>query len=74
MRAEDLRQLIERQPFPVLRLHLAGGMIFEIRDSDQPVVTRTTVEVLLPPDGGQGREAVISLLQISWVEVVTPAD
>ncbi len=74
MRAEDLRLLLERQPFPVLRLHLANGMIFEIRDADQAVMTRSTIEILLPPNGSHGREAVINLLHIAWVEVVTLGD
>ena len=72
MRPEDLRQLLQRQPCPVLRLHLTGGMIFDIRDPEQVVVTRSTVELLLPPDGTHDREAVISLLHVVWVEVVTP--
>jgi hypothetical protein len=70
MRPEDLRQLLQRQPCPLLRWHLTGGMIFEIRDPDQAVVTRSTVEILLPPDDSREREAVISLLHITWIEVV----
>jgi hypothetical protein len=73
VRNEDLGYLFQRQPCPVLRLYLTGGMLFEIRDPDQVVVTRTTVEILLPADGTRDREAVISLLHIIWVEVVTPS-
>ena len=72
MRVEDLRVLLLRQPCPLLRLHLTGGMIFEIRDPDQVVWTSSTVELLLPPDDTRDREAVISLLHITWVEVVSP--
>jgi hypothetical protein len=46
-------------------------MIFEIPDAELVVVTRSTVELLLPPDDMRDREAVISLLHINWVEVVT---
>ena len=74
MRPEDLRQLLQRQPCPVLRLHLTSGMSFEIRDPEQIVVTRSTVEILLPAEGSNDREAVISLLHITWAEVVTPAE
>jgi hypothetical protein len=71
VRHEDLRVLLERRPSPLLRLHLSSGMIFEIPDPEQVVVTRSTVEILLPPDDMRDREAVISLLHINWVEVVT---
>ena len=70
MRPEDLRVLLKRSPPPLLRLHLTSGMMFEIADAEQVVVTRSTVELLLPRSGKQDREAVISLLHISWVEVV----
>jgi hypothetical protein len=72
VRQEDLRLLLDRQPSPVLRLHLTGGMVFDIPDPEQVVVTRSTVELLLPPEAGRDREAVISLLHITWVEVITP--
>jgi hypothetical protein len=72
LREEDLRLLLQRQPCPVLRLHLSTGMIFEVRAGDDVVITRSTVELLLPPDGSRDREAVISLLHVAWVEVVTP--
>jgi hypothetical protein len=71
LREEDLRLLLQRQPFPLLRLHLTTGMIFEVRAADDILVTRSTVELLLPPDDPRDREAVISLLHVAWVEVVT---
>ena len=49
MLQDDLLLLFQRQPKPVFRLHLTGGMIFDIRDSDQVVVTQSTIEVLFPP-------------------------
>ncbi len=72
MRADDLRVLLQRQPCPVLRLHLTGGMIFELREPDSIVVTHSTVQLLLPANGLSTREAVISLLHVTWVEVVSP--
>ncbi len=75
MRPEDLGLLLQRQPCPLLRLHLTPGTIFEITDPEQVVLTRSTVELLLPsPEGHHEREAVISLLHIVWVEVVTRVD
>jgi hypothetical protein len=74
MRSDDLKQLLLRQPCPTLRLHLTGGVLFEIREQDHPVVTRSTVEILMPPDDGRDREAIINLLHVLWVEVVSPAE
>lgn len=71
MRSEVLEILLRRDPCPVLRLHLSNGTTFDIRDSELAVVTRSTVELLLPPDGDNHREAVINLLHIIWVEVLS---
>jgi hypothetical protein len=73
VREQDLRQLLQRQPFPLLRLHLTGGLVFEITDPEVPVTTRSTIEIPLPPEGGRQREAVISLLHIIWIEIIDPA-
>jgi hypothetical protein len=72
MRQEDLRRLLRRQPCPRLRLHLTNGFVFEIDEPDLVVVGRSTVELLLPPDEGREREAVINLLHIIWIEVLPP--
>ncbi len=72
MRPEDLRQLLQRQPCPLLCLHLTNGVVFEIRDPDEAVVTRSTVEFLVPQHESREREAVINLLHIIWVEVLMP--
>ena len=72
MRTEVLKKLLQRDPCPVVHLHLSNGLTFEIEDPELAVVTRSTVELLLPPAGGHHREAVINLLHIIWVEVLTP--
>jgi hypothetical protein len=71
MRQEDIELLLQRQPCPLLRLHLTGGQVFEINDPDQVFVNRTTVQLLLPSQDGKDREAVIALLHVVWVEVVS---
>jgi hypothetical protein len=73
MRDDDLRALLRRNPCPLLRLHVTGGMVFEVADPDMLVVSRSAVELALSPNGNQTREAVISLLHIVWVEVITPS-
>jgi hypothetical protein len=72
MRPDDLRRLLQREPCPLLRLHLTDGTVFEINDPDLAVVGRSTVELLLPPGDSGEREAVINLLHIMWVEVLPP--
>jgi len=74
MREEDLLKLLKRDPCPLLRLHLTGGITFDLSESDLPVLTRSTVEIPLPTQHDQQREAVISLLHVVWVEVINPPD
>src|SRR5438105_1436999 len=38
MRHDDLRRLLRREPCPRLRLHLSGGVTFEITDPDLVVL------------------------------------
>lgn len=71
MRESDLKALLRRQPCPRLRLHLTGGEVFDIDDPDLVVLSRSTIELLLPPEDRKTREAVISLLHIVWVEVIS---
>jgi hypothetical protein len=72
MRYIDLFRLMQREPCPRLRLHLTGGLTFEISDPDEVVLDRSTVELLLPSEQGLDREAVINLLHIVWIEVLSP--
>ena len=69
MRQDDLQTLLGRIPCPLLRLHLTGGRTFDILDPELVVITRSTVEVLIP--GEKDREAVLNLLHIVWVEVIS---
>jgi hypothetical protein len=71
MRQDDLENLLGRIPCPVLRLHLTGGRTFDIQDPEQVVVTRSTVQLLIPNE--KNHEAVINLLHITWVEVISPS-
>jgi hypothetical protein len=72
MREEDLRLLLQRVPFPLLRLHTTGGEVFDIRDPDAAHLERSTVQLLLPSHHNQQREAVIALVHVVWVEVINP--
>ncbi|HZT81052.1 MAG TPA: hypothetical protein VFA26_12545 [Gemmataceae bacterium] len=69
MRPEDLRLLLQRDPCPLLRLHLTDGRTCDLQDPDLVVIGRSTIEVLIP--GEKNREAVINLLHIVWAEVIS---
>lgn len=71
MREDDLKPLLARSPCPRLRLHLTGGLIFDITDPDLVVLDRSTIQLLMPNE--PNREAIISLLHIIWVEVISPS-
>jgi hypothetical protein len=72
MRIADIRSLLQRSPCPRLRLHLTGGLVFEITDPDLVVLGRSTIELLLPPSDAGEREAIINVLHVIWVEVLPP--
>ena len=72
MREEELRYLLRRNPTPLLRLHLSSGATFDITKPDIVYLSPTTVQLLLPRQHDQMREAIISLLHIVWVEVIDP--
>ncbi len=72
MRREVLTQLLQRDPCPILRLHISNGTVFEILDPDLAVITRSTVELLLSTDSGEQNEVVVNLLHIIWIEVLPP--
>jgi hypothetical protein len=74
MRPDDLRELLREQRFVPLRLHVTGGMAFEVRHPEMAQVTRSTVGIDLPQLGGIDRRATVALLHITWVEVMSPAD
>ncbi len=50
MRAEELRDLLDRRPFVPIRLHFADGTTFDIRHPEMALLTRSTVEIGLPED------------------------
>jgi hypothetical protein len=69
VRQDDLQFLLQRVPCPRIRLHLIGGQTFDLTDPEEVLLTRSTVEFLLPNE--RGREAVVSLLHVIWAEVIS---
>jgi hypothetical protein len=73
MRAEELRDLLRRQPFVPIRLHLTDGTTYDVRHPEMAMLTRSTVEIGLEEEEGSGiAEEVVycSLLHIVRIEHV----
>lgn len=71
MRPEELRELIRRQPFMPMRLHLTDGKSYDIRHPENILVSRSYVHVGVDADsvtGVIGRVDFVSLLHIVRVE------
>lgn len=45
MRAEELRQLLDRRPFVPVRLYFSDGTAYDIRHPEMAFLTRSTVEI-----------------------------
>jgi hypothetical protein len=71
MRAEELTQIVRRQPFVPFRLFLTDGRTYDIRHPEFIWVQRARVDVALDPDPKTGvidRVDFLSLLHIVRVE------
>ena len=71
MRAEELVQIVRRQPFVPFRLFLTDGRTHDIRHPELIWVQKARVDVALDPDPKTGvidRVDFLSLLQIVRVE------
>jgi hypothetical protein len=71
MRAEELRQLLDRRPFVPVRLYFSDGTAYDIRHPEMAFLTRSTVEIgLSEREGVRIADRVIycTLLHIVRVE------
>lgn len=71
MRAEELTQLLRRQPFVPLRLHMTDGRIYEIRHPELVLVLKSRVDIGVSPDPNTGvleRVEYCSLLHVVRIE------
>lgn len=71
MRPEELRELLNTQPFIPLRIHMTDGKTFDISHPDFVLVLRSRVDIGIPQDPENGildRVEHCSLLHIVRVE------
>jgi hypothetical protein len=77
MRAEEIRQHLDAEPFTPFRLCLSDGSSYEIQHPDQVLVTTWSVEIGVPEQQPQSRIynriAHCSLLHIVKVEKLQAA-
>jgi hypothetical protein len=71
MRPEELTQLLRRQPFVPLRLHMTDGRTYDIRHPKLVLVLRSRIDIGVSPDPNTGvleRVEYCSLLQVVRIE------
>ena len=54
MRPEELRTLSRRRPFVPIRIHLTDGTVYDVRDPEMALLTRSTVEIGVEKREGSG--------------------
>ena len=69
MTSDDLRELIEREPFEPIRLRLSNGDVYDIVDPNAVVVMKSRVFIALPDD----RFRLIALIHLVSVESLRAA-
>ncbi|MGQ9650926.1 MAG: hypothetical protein ACUVXJ_12515 [Phycisphaerae bacterium] len=71
MRPEDLRDLLRRQPFVPVKIHLSDGTTYEVRHPEMAIIGRSTATIGVEKQEGSGiadRLMYRSLLHIVRVE------
>jgi hypothetical protein len=74
IRAENVRELLKKQPFQPFRMYLSNGQTFEVNHPELAFVTRETIIVSKPVPGseepiGEGFK-LISVIQINSIEIM----
>lgn len=71
MRAEELTEILRRQPFAPFRIHLTTGQTYDIRHPELVWVRRQCADIALDPDPKTGvieHSDRVSLLHVVRIE------
>lgn len=69
MRPEDLLDLVRRQPFAPLRIHITGGKTYNVQHPDQIIVLRSRAVLAVGGEDGVGdRLEHVALVHVVRVE------
>jgi hypothetical protein len=70
---DQIRSLLEREPFLPFRLHLSGGTSYEVRNPDLVDVRESVVELRRLDSAsptGSSWHCTLSLRHVVWVELL----
>jgi hypothetical protein len=74
MRSEDIKELVQREPFRPFRITLTDGRTYDVRHPKMAMVGRSTVAIGLPENGQDetiyDRLVTVDLLHIMQTEQV----
>ncbi|MEX2305996.1 MAG: hypothetical protein WD738_00275 [Pirellulales bacterium] len=77
MRSEDIKELVQREPFRPFRITLTDGRTYDVRHPEMAMVGRSTVAIGLPANGQDetiyDRLVTVDLLHIMQTEHVDSA-
>ena len=71
MRPEEFKQLLRRQPFIPIRVHVSGGKTYDIYHPDNIIVLQSRIDIGVggdPSTGVVGAVEYVSLLHLVRVE------
>ena len=73
MRADEMRELLDRRPFEPIRLHISSGQTVEIRHPEMAFVTRSLVVVGVAKSGDRVADYAVhyNLLHVVKIEPLT---
>ena len=73
--AEQLKQLMDANPFRPFRIHMSDGSTYDIANHDGALVARNSVEVGVNPDpnGIVERFVRCAIIHITRIEELQPA-
>jgi hypothetical protein len=76
MRPEEIRELLRRQPFVPIRIHITGGKTYDISHPENIIIGRSRVDIGVGGDAEAGvvdHVDSVSLLHIVRIEDLAPA-
>lgn len=70
MEHDDLDDILNLEPFRLLRFHITDGTVIEVDHPDMAMLGPSAIVLHLPPDDAGDRDAFVPLSSIVWVEVI----
>jgi hypothetical protein len=73
--AQQLKQMVDAEPFKPFRLHMSDGAAYDISNHDSAMVARNSIEVGVnpDPDGIVERFVRCAIIHITRIEELQPA-